>query len=129
MSISSPKSSSRKRAVGIFSSLRKAKEAVHALRGAGLDRTSASVIAQEADNHPEVESLHVGELDNLGIPEERVDAYRDRVNNGEYIVTVNGVEESLQKAKEILHDRGIQEWEVYVLSEHPEVIVVDRRHK
>ena len=127
--VPSPQSSSSKRAVGIFNNLRKAKEAVRELRGAGFDKNSASVIAQEADEHPEVESLHVGELNNLGIPQERAKAYRDRINQGEYIVTVNGVEESLHKAKQILHGQGIQEWEVYVLSEHPEVLVVDHRHK
>ena len=120
---------SQNRGVGIFSTFQKAKEAIHELRSSGFNKHNTSIIAQEATQHPEVNVKHVGELSGLDIPEERAGAYSDRVAQGEYLVTVSGSEESIQRAEAILQKRGIQDWDVYLLSEHPEVIVVDRREK
>ena len=120
---------SQNRGVGIFSNFQKAKEAIHALRNSGFNKHNTSLIAQEAAQHPEVDVKHVGELNGLEIPEERAGAYSDRVAQGEYLVTVSGSEESIGRAETILQNQGIQNWDVYLLSEHPEVIVVDRREK
>ena len=115
--------------VGIFNTFQKAKEALHELRTAGFNRHNTSIIAQRATQHPDVDVKPVNELNALEIPEERAAAYSDRVAQGEYLVTVSGSEETIGRAEAILQSRGIQDWDVYLLSEHPEVIVVDRRDK
>lgn len=55
----------------------------------------------------------LGALVGLGIPEERAKVYHDRVAQGHYLVMVEGTDEDLRRAEQILHRRGIQEWGVY----------------
>jgi len=54
-----------------------------------------------------------GGLIGLGIPEERAQIYHDYVVNGDYLVIVDGTEDEIHLAEEILKHRGIREWEFY----------------
>jgi hypothetical protein len=52
----------------------------------------------------------MGALVGLGIPDERARYYNDRITEGDYLVIVDGTETDLSQAKEILANRGIQDW-------------------
>ncbi|MBW4614690.1 MAG: DUF1269 domain-containing protein [Desmonostoc vinosum HA7617-LM4] len=54
-----------------------------------------------------------GALLGLGIPEQKARVYSDLVSQGYYLVIVTGTEEVVHFAKQILSNRGIQEWGVY----------------
>jgi len=54
-----------------------------------------------------------GGLIGLGIPEERAQIYHDYVVHGDYLVIVDGTEDEIHLAEEILKHRGIREWEFY----------------
>lgn len=54
-----------------------------------------------------------GGLLGLGIPEDRAHVYSDRVDQGDYLVMVEGSAADIALAKSILSDRGIHEWYVY----------------
>lgn len=55
----------------------------------------------------------IGALAGMGIPEDRARIYSDRVARGDYLVIVDGTEEEIRRAENILAGRGIQEWGVY----------------
>lgn len=55
----------------------------------------------------------LGALVGLGIPEERARAYNDRVSRGDYLVIVDGTDEEIARAENILSGRGIQDWGIY----------------
>lgn len=61
----------------------------------------------------------IGALIGIGIPEDRARVYSDRVSQGNYLVMLEGSETELQRAEEILHQRGIEEWGVYQLPQAP----------
>lgn len=55
----------------------------------------------------------VGALAGLGIPEERAKVYADHIEKGGYVVIVDGTDAEIQRAHQILNNRGIREWGVY----------------
>lgn len=55
----------------------------------------------------------IGALVGMGIPEDRARIYSERVARGDYLVMVDGTEEEIRRAENILAGRGIQEWGVY----------------
>lgn len=55
----------------------------------------------------------VGGLIGLGIPEDRARNYSDRVDQGDYLVMVEGSQEDIQRAEAILSHRGISDWGIY----------------
>lgn len=55
----------------------------------------------------------VGALIGWGIPEERAQYYGDRVEQGDYVVLVEGTENEIRSAEAVLNRRGIRDWEVY----------------
>jgi hypothetical protein len=57
----------------------------------------------------------LGGLIGLGIPEERAKIYHDRVTAGQYLVMVDGTDSEISRAKAILQNLGIEEWEMYDL--------------
>ncbi len=95
-----------------------------------------------------------GALVGLGIPEDQAKIYNDRLNRGDYLVMLDGTDDEVRRAETILKRRGIKEWNIFdasdvdahqgvsrqdvrrdaeivdagqAVSEHPEVVVVDRR--
>lgn len=67
-------------------------------------------------------------LTHLDIPQDTASLYDDLVEQGKYLVLVEGDREDILGAKTILKRCGIKDWVVYkIVSQHPEVIIVDRR--
>lgn len=55
----------------------------------------------------------IGGLVGLGIPEDKAKIYSDRVGSGSYLVMVNGTSDDISRAESILHNSGIEEYNVY----------------
>lgn len=54
-----------------------------------------------------------GGLVGLGIPEDRARVYSQGVSRGEYLAMVEGTEDEIRLATQVLSQRGIQEWNIY----------------
>jgi len=59
----------------------------------------------------------LGGLVGLNIPEDRAKVYQDRVYGGDFLVIIEGSKTEIDIAEDILKDHGIQEWEVYDISD------------
>ncbi|HEY9669594.1 MAG TPA: general stress protein [Coleofasciculaceae cyanobacterium] len=55
----------------------------------------------------------VGALTHLGIPEEQAKDYNERLQQGDYVVIVEGTDEDIRRANSILSLHGIQRWGIY----------------
>ena len=55
----------------------------------------------------------VGGLVGLGVPENKAQAYSDRISRGEYLVFVEGTDAEIATAEGIFSVRGIQDWGIY----------------
>jgi hypothetical protein len=55
----------------------------------------------------------IGGLVGLGIPKDRAKVYSDRVDQGDCLVIVDGLEREIHQAEAILQRHGIHEWGVY----------------
>jgi len=55
----------------------------------------------------------VGGLVGLGIPKDRAKVYSDRVDQGDYLVMVDGTDQEIRQAEEIFQRHGIREWGIY----------------
>lgn len=55
----------------------------------------------------------VGGLVGMGIPEDRAKTYGDRVDRGDYLIMVEGSDEDIRRAQDILSHRGISDWGIY----------------
>lgn len=59
----------------------------------------------------------VGGLVGLGIPEDRAKVYEEHLSQGEYLVIIDGTDSDIERAKPILQNQGIQEWNVYEMAD------------
>ncbi|PSB10914.1 hypothetical protein C7B62_07755 [Pleurocapsa sp. CCALA 161] len=67
-------------------------------------------------------------LIHLDIPVETASLYNQLVAQGKYLVMVEGNTDDILGAETILKPCGVEEWVIYkIISDHPEVIIVDRR--
>jgi len=55
----------------------------------------------------------VGGLVGLGIPKDRAKVYSDRVEQGDYLVMVDGSDQDIRHAEAIFQHHGIHEWGIY----------------
>ncbi|PZU95786.1 MAG: signal transduction histidine kinase (STHK), LytS [Pseudanabaena sp.] len=55
----------------------------------------------------------LGGLVGLGIPKDRAKIYSDRVEQGDYLVMVDGTDQEVRRAEEIFQRHGIREWGIY----------------
>ncbi|MBD2245220.1 hypothetical protein [Nostoc sp. FACHB-888] len=55
----------------------------------------------------------VGGMSSLAIPAQRVEAYKDQLSRGGYLVMVEGSEDDIGRAEVILSRGGIQDWFTY----------------
>lgn len=58
-----------------------------------------------------------GALVGLGIPENRAKVYNDRLNQGDYLVMIDGTEDEVRRAETVLKRRNIQEWGMFDASD------------
>lgn len=57
-----------------------------------------------------------GALQGWLVPNEQAKVYSDRVNQGEYLVTIEATESEIQMAQPILDRWGIENWQVYLIN-------------
>ena len=62
----------------------------------------------------------VGAFTHLGIPEEQANDYNERLQQGDYVVIVEGKDEDIRRANSILSLHGIQRWGIYAQGRHGE---------
>ncbi|BAY37226.1 hypothetical protein NIES2111_15630 [Nostoc sp. NIES-2111] len=55
----------------------------------------------------------VNAMGKLGIPEERARVYSDRLQQGNYLLIIDGSEEEIHRAESILREDGIEYWDIY----------------
>lgn len=53
---------------------------------------------------------------NLGIPEAQASLYGDRLMQGNYLVMVEGNQDDVQNAEQVLSQQGVRDWGVYAAS-------------
>jgi hypothetical protein len=58
----------------------------------------------------------LGALIGLGIPDNDAQVYGDLLQQGYYLVVVDGTETQVRHAGEILNTKGIRQWQVYDVS-------------
>jgi hypothetical protein len=61
----------------------------------------------------------LGALAGLGIPDERTQVYSDLIEQGYYLVVIEGSDSQLQTVGEMLTRRGIREWQIYNIASTP----------
>ncbi len=61
----------------------------------------------------------LGALVGLGIPDNDAEIYSDLLQQGYYLLVVDGNESEVRAAQEILTRRGIREWQVYNITNAP----------
>jgi hypothetical protein len=61
----------------------------------------------------------LGALAGLGIPDARTKIYSDLIEQGHYLVVVEGTDSQLHTVGEMLTRRGIQEWQIYNVASTP----------
>lgn len=52
-------------------------------------------------------------LSKLGVPESQADLYNTRLQQGDYLVMVEGTEDDIRQTEAVFRDHGIAEWSVY----------------
>lgn len=55
----------------------------------------------------------IGALVGLGIPEEKAKVYEERVKAGDYLLMVSGTDEQLERVKSMMHDRHVEEFNIF----------------
>ncbi len=55
----------------------------------------------------------IGALAGLGIPDNRAQVYSDLIEDGYYLVVVDGTESEIHGVEAIVNRRGIREWQIY----------------
>ncbi|MGI0486683.1 signal transduction histidine kinase (STHK), LytS [Pantanalinema rosaneae CENA516] len=58
----------------------------------------------------------VNTLKDMGIPESNASTYSDRLQNGNDLVMIEGNDDDIHRAADVLSQRGIQDWGVYNLA-------------
>ncbi len=104
-----------KHAIGYFQNRNDAEEAINALQAAGFPLTQISLVHKDQLGRPFAGLSIRDRFDatRLGLPDARARFYHDRVAHGDYVVTVSGTEDDINRAAAILSRHGIQEWEMY----------------
>jgi len=106
----------RRSAVGFFSNLADAEQAVADLRNAGFPLSQVTLVAhnlQRRNHLADIDLRDRFESTHWGIPTEHARSYHDRLDRGEYMVIVQGTEEEISRAASVLNRRGIRDWRMY----------------
>jgi len=107
---------SNRHAIGYFSHLQDAEAAIRDLRNVGFPLSQISLIHREPLQRESLAGVNVSNRFDpvrLGLPDSRTHFYNERINQGDYIVSVNGADVDIQRAAAILSRHGIQQWQIY----------------
>lgn len=61
----------------------------------------------------------LGALIGLGIPDNDAETYSDLIQQGYYLVVVDGTESQIRSVQEVFARRGIREWQIYNVTTAP----------
>jgi len=76
--------------------------------GAGLIATVASSGVAAYSSNQLVQAL-----EGYGVPAEQASVYGDRLQQGDYLVSIEGNERDLQQAENLFRQQGIENWGIY----------------
>ncbi|NDJ23239.1 hypothetical protein GS682_16670 [Nostoc sp. B(2019)] len=105
-----------KNAVGHFNNLSDAEGAINDLRAAGFPLSQVSLVHRDFSQPERMTSIAVSDRFDamrLGLTDERARFFSDRINQGDYVVIINGTDDQLRQAGSIVSRNGIQEWQIY----------------
>jgi hypothetical protein len=106
----------RKHAVGYFVNRQDAEAAIDDLRTAGFPLSQISLVHKDSSvGEPFVGVNASDRFDGvrLGMQNDHVGFYNQRLNQGEYIIVVDGTDDELTHASSVLSRHGIQHWQIY----------------
>jgi hypothetical protein len=107
---------STKYAVGYFSHLHDAENAIGDLRAAGFPLSQISLYHRDSSRREPLAGVTVNnrfDAIRLGIPDARARFYNERLHQGDYVVIVSGTDDDIQRAASTLKRNGIQHWEIF----------------
>jgi hypothetical protein len=81
--------------------------AAGSLGAALVASVAGSGVAAIASNNLEKALIH------YGIPDAQAATYSDRLQRGDYLVTVEGTNEEIHQAEQVFGQQGIQDWTIY----------------
>lgn len=107
---------SRKHAVGYFANRQDAQAAINDLRAAGFPLSQISLVHTDSNRGEPFAGVNVSDRFDpipLGLPNDHASFYKQRLNQGEYIIVVDGTDDELRHASSVLSRHGIQHWHIY----------------
>lgn len=105
-----------KHAVGYFSHLRDAEAAVNDLRSAGYPLSQISLFHRDLSRREPIAGVDLKDridTTRFRFPDARTHFYNERINNGDYVVIIDGTDDEIHRAAAILSRHGIQQWEIH----------------
>ncbi|MBW4635712.1 MAG: hypothetical protein KME30_28690 [Iphinoe sp. HA4291-MV1] len=105
-----------KHAVGYFSHLNDAEAAVNELRSAGFPLSQISLFHKDLSRRERFGGVDLRDridATRFGFPDARHGFWSDRINRGDYVVTVSGTDDEIHRAAAILSRHRIQQWEIH----------------
>lgn len=135
-------STQRQRAIGIFSQRANMVAALQELKNSNFSMENIAVIAKDTSQKEEMLGATLGNAFNdnfrtktdpitntlvsLHIPRKQAQSYNNSINNGSYLVTIEGTESEINSVETILERHQVKEWDIYeLLFERPEVIEIE----
>jgi len=107
---------SGKYAVGYFSHRPDAEAAISDLRKAGFPLSQISLIHRDTSHRGSFPDIHLSDRwdsNRWRLPDNRTHFYNERINQGDYIIVVNGTETEIQRAAAVISHHGIQQWQIF----------------
>lgn len=107
---------SGKYAVGYFSHRPDAEAAISDLQKAGFPLSQISLIHRDTSRRESFPGIHLSDRwdsNRWRLPDNRTHFYNERINQGDYIIVVNGTEAEIQRAAAIISQHGIQQWQIF----------------
>ncbi|MBW4627075.1 MAG: histidine kinase [Brasilonema octagenarum HA4186-MV1] len=105
-----------KHAVGYFSHLRDAEAAVSDLRTAGFPLSQISLFNRDSTRREPFAGVDLKDridATRFRFPDARTHFYNERLNNGDYVVVIDGTDDEINRAGTILNRHGIEQWEIH----------------
>jgi hypothetical protein len=106
----------RKHAVGYFSNLNNAESAINDLRRAGFPLSQISLLHQNTSRRDAFAGVDLRDRfdeNRWRLPGDRHRFYNDRIDQGQYVIIVDGTDDEINHAATILNRHGIQEWQIF----------------
>jgi hypothetical protein len=106
----------RKYAVGYFSNLNNAESAINDLRIAGFPLSQISLVHQNSSRRDAFAGIDLRDRfdqNRWHLPGDRHRFYNEIIDQGQYVIVVDGTDDEINHAAAILNLHGIQQWQVF----------------